>query len=317
MKKMNSSKSNCSNDYPSATILYQELKGDKATTILTAISGVLCLIILSIYIEELWYFINHSQDKRQKKKYMFLLGLYPVISLTSLILLLVPVTTLTAELISSTYLSFAIFMFIQMIIEYFDGVEKLLVSMAGEKLSFGTPPLCCFCRFCLSNIPFTSKSFNLARLLVLQVVFIRPLALLVTLILWMAGEYTPGDESNPAYGVFYSNLINIISSLSSIWGLVILFRATRQKLSGHSIILKFVSLQLTIVFINLQFTILNQLAKADKIHCEGTRGSLLRGIRIHHILLIFEMFFVSILARFAYRNHQKQDISYEYNETPS
>jgi len=70
----------------------------------------------------------------------------------------------------------------------------------------------------------------------------------------------------------------MISSLSSIWGLVVLFRATRHKLSSYSIILKFVSLQLTIVFSNLQNTILTQLAKADTIHCEGTRGSLLRGI---------------------------------------
>jgi hypothetical protein len=35
------------------------------------------------------------------------------------------------------------------------------------------------------------------------------------------------------------------------------------------------------------------------------------------MLLIFEMFFVSILARFAYRNRQKQDISFEYDATPS
>lgn len=79
--------------------------------------------------------------------------------------------------------------------------------------------------------------------------------------------------------MFYTNLTGMISTIAGIWGIAIIYRSTRPKLPAYRIGLKFIGLQLVLIFLNLQFGIISLLARNDIPECSGTRDSLVRGYR--------------------------------------
>ncbi|CAC5386318.1 OSTALPHA [Mytilus coruscus] len=297
--------SNCSNEFPTTGVLYDELS---VGALVPALIGcALAFVVIGIYVEEIWFILHHYPHKTQRTKFICLLGLYPVVCITSSFAVLIPRATFLCELVAATYLSFCILLFVNMMVSYFGGTKHLLHVMSDENMPFGVPPCCCL--VCFNKLPFNRKHLRIATIMVLQITIIKPVSLFIAAVLWTDNQYTPGDESAPKNGVFYTNLTSIISTVTGIWGIAIIYRSTRSKLPAYRIGIKFISLQLVLIFLNLQFGIISLLARNDIPECAGTRDSLVRGYRLHHTMLVYEAFLVSILARFAYRRLEPELIS--------
>ncbi|XP_060066899.1 organic solute transporter subunit alpha-like [Ylistrum balloti] len=295
---------NCSKEFPTTDVLYRLLSSDTTVLVLTAIDIVITCITIGLFAEELWFLFHHCHEASKRTKTILLLALYPIVSFASLLSILVPTSTLIGEFVSSIYLSFCIFIFVNLVIEYFGGLKKMLCEYTDEMISFRTGPLCCCC-FCLKSYPFTRRSMTVVKGLVLQVAILRPLLLFILSVLWSDGKYSLQQQTDFTNPASYFNLVNTASTLLAIYGLMITFRATREKLRTYRLTLKFISLQGTLIFMNIQSFITGFLGRAGIPECSNTIGSPVRASRVNHFLLIMEMFLFSLLARFAYRTTEE------------
>lgn len=292
--------SNCSDDFPTTDVFYDDISGDTVLIVFLVLACVLAVACLAIYIEELFFIRNHYANGDSRAwKIGVLLGLYPAICMFSLIALLVPTSSVLMDLVASCYLSFSIYIFIMMTIECYGGPDKMVETLADDKVNLNTPPCCC-CMCCiLKPITLTRKSLKIIEGLAMQVMFVRPLLLVIAAVMWTDGRYNNEISADEPY--VYLNVVSAVSTLLSMYGLIVIFRASRVHLKHYHLRLKFVPLQLAILFVNLQRTIFSILADRDIPECKGSRGSRVRGDSIHNGLLVVEMFLFCLLARKGYR----------------
>ncbi|KAK3089998.1 hypothetical protein FSP39_008313 [Pinctada imbricata] len=123
--------------------------------------------------------------------------------------------------------------------------------------------------------------------------------------MWSDGDYQLGESLEPSRFTFYLQMLNTVSTLFGMYGLIVIFRNTANRLTDYRVRVKFVSLQLAFVLLNLQSLIILTLARYDIPACKGVRGSIVRGYRTHYFLLILEFFLLSVLARFGYRRFEE------------
>lgn len=90
-------------------------------------------------------------------------------------------------------------------------------------------------------------------------------------------------QINPKSSTLYINVINVVSVLFAMYGMMVSFRATVERLRNFKLGLKFGSLQLGIVVINLQTTVLSVFGKAGLPPCSGIGSSLVRASREYHL----------------------------------
>ncbi|XP_071152439.1 organic solute transporter subunit alpha-like isoform X1 [Mytilus edulis] len=306
---------NCSNEYPRTEVLYRDLKENQYPDVIVALTicCILCVTMIVIYLEAVYFVFRFHSNTRQKIRIMFLLALCPIIAWTSLLAILVPTATLLSEFTASIYVGVCIVVFLNMLLEYLGGTTQLLTDMSDQTLTFGTPPCCCCCMCCkCCRFPFNKKTLRVASVFTIQIAIVRPIVLFVAAVLWTDGKYASGDEGEQSSITFPIQVFSGVSTILGVWGLQIVYRATRDRLTMFRVNLKFASFQLTFAIVNLQNFILAILGKNGIPACEGSRGPLMRGSRLNHYLLVIEMFLLCILSRFAYRRQEAKNIQ-EYS----
>ncbi|XP_048780226.1 organic solute transporter subunit alpha-like isoform X2 [Ostrea edulis] len=302
--------SNCSEEFPYTSILYPELDNNTSVIVIGVLALILLVLTLVIYAEELWFMCRVNSLTPNRNLVIFILTLFPVLSLCCVIGLLVPRSTILMEFITSTLRGISILVYLMILIGYFDNEDKLLVEMSDSPFSFRSPPCCCCC-ICIHGSPITRKTLRIIKVLCIQLAAIRPFTMLILVLLWVDNKYELTDTmstSNP--GTFFQ-FINIASLLLAMWGAIAMTTATEKRLPESRIRAKFLSVQLTMVFSDAQKALLTLLASRDVIACVDTRGPLVQAYRYHYALLVLETFLLSLLARYAYRF---QDPPYQYDE---
>ncbi|XP_045159606.2 organic solute transporter subunit alpha-like [Mercenaria mercenaria] len=292
--------SNCSDDFPTTDVFYSEISEDVPIIVFLAVASVLAISSLAIYVEELFFIHKHYQTGDQRAwKITVLLGLYPVVCIMSLISVLVPTSSTLMTLMSACYISFCIYIFIMMTIECYGGPDKMIGTLADDKVILNTPPCCCCLCCILKPITLTRKSLKTFEILAMQVMFVRPIVLFIAAVMWTDGRYNNKISVDEPY--VYITVVSAISTLLSMYGLIVIFRASRLHLKHYHLALKFVPLQATIILVNLQRLVFSILAERDIPECIGSRGSRVRGENLHNALLVVETFLLCLLARKGYR----------------
>ncbi|CAG2247998.1 OSTA [Mytilus edulis] len=247
----------CDSPTDSSTV---DLKENQYPDVIVALTicCILCVTMIVIYLEAVYFVFRFHSNTRQKIRIMFLLALCPIIAWTSLLAILVPTATLLSEFTASI------------------------------------------------------KTLRVASVFTIQIAIVRPIVLFVAAVLWTDGKYASGDEGEQSSITFPIQVFSGVSTILGVWGLQIVYRATRDRLTMFRVNLKFASFQLTFAIVNLQNFILAILGKNGIPACEGSRGPLMRGSRLNHYLLVIEMFLLCILSRFAYRRQEAKNIQ-EYS----
>lgn len=297
---MPSNISSCSDSFPSTEVFYAEISSDVPIIVLLALACVLTVVICALFIDEHVYLQTvHTNNPLRQRRVVTLLGLYPMISGMALLSLLVPACTQMVDLIASCYLSVCIYMFVSLMVEYFGGDEQIVEALANDKMQMNTPPCCCCC-VCLPKITLTKKSLYYIQLLALQVAIVRPLLLFIAAVLWTDGKYVQG-EFDPSSASLYIAIISAISTLSSMYGMLVIFRAAKRHMKAQKLGMKFFAIKLPVIILNAQTHVFGLLAKLDVLECIKSRGPKVRASNMNHCVLILEIFLLAVLARHAYR----------------
>ncbi|XP_061182772.1 organic solute transporter subunit alpha-like [Saccostrea echinata] len=301
---------NCSEDFPYTSILYPELENETSVIVIGVIALILCILTLVNYGEELWFMCRVYSLTPNRNYVILILTIFPILSLCCVLGLLVPRSTLLMELITSTLRAISILVYIRILMGYFGDEDKLVTDMSDEAMTFRTPPCCCCC-VCMNGSKISSGILRTIKLLCVQMVVVRPLTMLILVLLWIDNKFKLTDVMSTSNPGTYFQFINIISLLLSMWGAIALTRFVEPKLKECRIRLKFLSVQLAMVFSDAQRALLTFLASRDVFDCVKTRGPMVQAYRYHYGLLVLETFLLSLLARYAYRY---QDPPYQYDE---
>ncbi|XP_048761786.1 organic solute transporter subunit alpha-like [Ostrea edulis] len=296
-------------DFPVSSVLFSELEKQPAILGLTITAAVMCLTTVVLYFETFKFIHGHGHlqgIKINKHKVLIMVGLYPLVSCACMLSLVLPRTTMIAELMIAMYMSLCILMFVRLVVDYMGGFKAVCKEMEGESMSFRTPPCCCCC-CCPGLRKQTVNRLNLKRvnLMTLQGAVIRPIITVIAMILWADERYILGEDMSPTAASMYINLFGAVSSLVSMWAMTVTFRTLKDRLQDYKIGMKFAALQLTIVVVNIQGSVFQILARYNIPECVRVLSSTVRAYRSNYFLLVLEMLLLMIFARFAFKRKEE------------
>ncbi|KAL8164263.1 UNVERIFIED_CONTAM: hypothetical protein K2H54_048343 [Gekko kuhli] len=295
--------SNCSfsdGQFPLSSEIFQVIKGQIWIFLVPVFLGVLQV---GLFLEEMGFFLRQGNSSRRTTLTLWILGVYPVFSFTSLIGLFVPRASFVCTFVASIYHSITLWKFLALIRDFFGGSDQMLQRLEGQKVSPDPFPCCCCC--CLPEITASRSNLRYMTAAVYQLSLIRTILFFVTLILWTDEKYDYGDVgyTNPNS---YINAIIGISTFLSFYGYLLFYKATKPALVGYSLRSKFVCIILVLVLCGLQSGILETMGAVGAIPCSPPLSPGTRSQMIYYYSLAVEMFFISVFARYSFRRTEPQ-----------
>ncbi|XP_028266239.1 organic solute transporter subunit alpha [Parambassis ranga] len=258
----------------------------------------LAVILLAVFLEEVGFFLRHFTSSRRKRLYLWILGMYPVFALTSLIALYVPRSSSLCNFIASLYHSITLLKFMQLITDFFGGKACMLAALSGQQVSPDPFPCCCCC--CLPMVSINSSSHSWMMAAVLQLSVVRSILFFVTLVLWTDEQYDYGDVDSVNPNLYVNGIIGV-STFVSFYGHLLFYKATKSALHGYGLRAKFICIIMVLVLCGLQSGILETMGALEVIPCTPPFSVLTRSQMIYHYSVIVEMFCIGLYARHTFR----------------
>ncbi|XP_071793226.1 organic solute transporter subunit alpha-like [Asterias amurensis] len=280
--------------------LFKDIGQSAAAIVAIFFMTAVSILTVVLFIESVMNVNKKIPNSRRRVRLTVLMGIYPVMSVTSLFSLYVPSAHLLNTLLASMYFSVALFQFLMLIIDYYGGKHAVVEKLKDQKLSLAGPPLTCCCPCCLPKITITAKNLRRLRRLVMQVAFVRPLTYFISLVLWTDGKYKHGEIAlNEPY--IYLTTISITSGLFALYGIILFLTASLEPLKSYRIKPKFFIVQMVLILISTQNLVLAVLADIGVIPCVPPFNSDSRANYIGDMLVVVEMLFFGVLSRMYFR----------------
>ncbi|XP_049920652.1 organic solute transporter subunit alpha isoform X2 [Epinephelus moara] len=288
---------NCSWIGPEIPLSSQFFTAIKDELWLFLIPAGLAIILLGLFLEEVGFFLRHLPSSRRKWLYLWILGMYPVFALTSLIALYVPRSSSLCNFIASLYHSITLLKFMGLITDFFGGKVRMLANLSGQQVSPDPFPCCCCC--CLPMVAInSSQGWMMAAVLQLSVV--RTILFFVTLVLWTDEQYDYGDVDSVNPNLYVNGII-CVSTFVSFYGHLLFYKATKSALHGYGLRAKFICIIVVLVLCGLQSGILETMGALEVFPCTPPFSVLTRSQLIYHYCVIVEMFCIGLYARHTFR----------------
>ncbi|XP_067832271.1 organic solute transporter subunit alpha-like [Heptranchias perlo] len=262
------------------------------------IPAVMTLVILVLFLEEMGFFFRNIRSDKRRRLNLWILGIYPVFAITSLVGMYIPRSASLCSFVASIYHSITLWKFLGLITDFFGGKMRMLEQLAGEEVSPSPFPCCCCC--CLPMISVNQSNLRWMTAAVFQLSVVRTILFFVMLVLWTDEKYDYGDVDflNPNS---YVNIIIGVSTFLSFYGYLLFYKATKNSLQGYGLQEKFICIIVVLVLFGLQSGILETMSALGAIPCFPPFSVDMRSQIIFHYAVIVEMFFISMLARYCFR----------------
>ncbi|XP_038638467.1 organic solute transporter subunit alpha [Scyliorhinus canicula] len=210
------------------------------------------------------FFFRKIGSAKRRRLYLWILGIYPVFAVTSLIGLYIPRSASLCSFVASIYHSITLWKFLGLITDFFGGKGRMLEQLAGQLVSPNPVPCCCCC--CFPMISINRLNLRWMTAAVFQLSVVRTILFFVLLVLWTDEKYDYGDVSfiNPNS---YVNIIIGVSTFLSFYGYLLYYKATKSSLHGYSLQGKFICIIVVLVLFGLQSGILETMAALNVIPC--------------------------------------------------
>ncbi|PIN99474.1 Organic solute transporter subunit alpha [Aquarana catesbeiana] len=243
------------------------------------------------------FFLRNIQSSRRTCLYLWILGVYPVFCISSIIGMFIPRSSGICNFVASIYHSITLWKFLELITDYFGGKGQMLEVLGHQTVSPNPPPCCCCC--CFPNIQVNRSNLRWMNIAVYQLSVVRTLLFFVGLILWTDDKYDYGDldYTNPNS---YINVIIGLSTFLSFYGYLLFYKATKKGLEGYSPRSKFICITLVLVLCGLQNGILETMSALGAIPCVPPWTVETRSQTIYNYSITLEMFFISLFARYCF-----------------
>ncbi|XP_028309282.1 organic solute transporter subunit alpha [Gouania willdenowi] len=289
---------NCSWIRPEIPLSSQFFSAIKGELWLFLIPAGLAVILLGLFLEEIGFFLRHSTSSRRKRLYLWILGMYPVLAVTSLIALYVPRSSSLCNFVASLYHSITLLKFMGLITDFFGGKTRMLAVLSEKQVSPDPFPCCCCC--CLPMVAVNSSSRGWMMAAVLQLSVVRSILFFVTLVLWTDEKYDYGDVDSLNPNLYVNGIIGV-STFVSFYGHLLFYKATKSALPGYGLRAKFICIVVVLVLCGLQSGILETMGSLEVFPCSPPFSMLTRSQLIYHYSVIVEMFCISLYARHTFR----------------
>ncbi|XP_063289210.1 organic solute transporter subunit alpha-like isoform X1 [Pelobates fuscus] len=290
--------SNCSLDggsFPLSSEFFQVIRNELWIFLIPVI---VALVQVGLFLEEMGFFLRNVRSTRRTCLYLWILGMYPVFCISSIIGLYIPRSSSICNFVASIYHSITLWKFLDLITDFFGGKARMMEELEGQMVSPNPAP-CCFC-CCFPNIVVNRTSVRWMNIAVYQLSVVRTLLFFVGLILWTDDKYDYGDVdyTNPNS---YINVIIGLSTFLSFYGYLLFYKVTKKSLEGYSPRSKFICITLVLFLCGLQNGILETMAALGAIPCVPPFTVETRSQTIFNYALTMEMFFISLFARYCFR----------------
>ncbi|XP_033104874.1 organic solute transporter subunit alpha-like [Anneissia japonica] len=296
----------CSDEAPTSEEMIQVIRSRNDIWISVLIGGILSILTVLLFIEIVYNITRRQFYSASRTIIIVLLAIYPVSSVTSFMGVIIPRASLVANLTASFYYCICLYLFVVLVIDYYDGVDCMQDKLKGRHISLARPPIACCC-FCLPRIEMTRNNFHNLRLGILQNAIVRPASLFIAATLWADGT----TKAVEAY--LYINAITMISSVFAVYSLAVIYNASKIPLKDFMITPKFIAMKLVMLVGNTQHFILSLLAYIEVIlPCNPPLNTQTRANTIYNMLITYETFIMLLLGRiFIYIWREKQQSSSE------
>ncbi|XP_018414659.1 PREDICTED: organic solute transporter subunit alpha-like [Nanorana parkeri] len=289
--------SNCSlegGSFPLSSEFLQVIKKDLWIFLVPVVVG---LVQLALFLEEMGFFLRNIKSSRRTCLYLWILGVYPIFCIASIIGMFIPRSSGICNFVASIYHSITLWKFLELITDFFGGKAQMLEVLGGHTVSPNPPPCCCCC--CFPNIQVNRNNLRWMNIAVYQLSVVRTLLFFVGLILWTDEKYDYGDldYTNPNS---YINIIIGLSTFLSFYGYLLFYKATKKALEGYSPRSKFICITLVLVLCGLQNGILETMGALGAIPCVPPWTVETRSQTIYNYSITLEMFFISLFARYCF-----------------
>ncbi|KAM4663894.1 organic solute transporter subunit alpha-like [Discoglossus pictus] len=289
---------NCSLDggsFPLSSEFFQVIRKDLWIFLIPVLAG---LLQLGLFLEEMGFFLRNIRNSRRTCLYLWILGVYPVFCISSIIGLFIPRSSTICNFVASIYHSITLWKFLELITDFFGGKARMLEELEGQNVPPNPVPCCCCC--CFPNIVVNRTSLRWMNIAVYQLSAVRTLLFFLGLILWTDEKYDYGDVgyTNPNS---YINIIIGLSTFLSFYGYLLFYKATKTSLAGYAPRSKFICITLVLVLCGLQNSILETMGALGAIPCVPPFTVETRSQTIYNYSLTLEMFFISLFARYCFR----------------
>ncbi|XP_029995384.1 organic solute transporter subunit alpha [Sphaeramia orbicularis] len=299
---------NCSWIGPEIPLSSEMFRAIKDELWLFIIPAVLAVILVGLFLEEVGFFLRNIPSSRRKQFYLWILGMYPVFALTSMIALYVPRSSSLCNFIASLYHSITLLKFMGLITDFFGGKARMLAALSGQQVSPDPFPCCCCC--CLPMVTVNRSSRNWMMAAVLQLSVVRSILFFVTLVLWTDEQYDYGDVDSVNPNLYINGIIGV-STFVSFYGHLLFYKATKSALPGYGLRAKFICIILVLVLCGLQSGILETMGALEVIPCTPPFSVLTRSLLIYHYCVIVEMFCIGLYARHTFRKVEPSMVEVE------
>ncbi|XP_039270160.2 organic solute transporter subunit alpha-like isoform X1 [Styela clava] len=267
--------------------------------IVLLIPGILTLISIGIYAEEIYYVMLKSNSKPLRNALLWILSTFPAIMTIALIGMFVPRAVVEVGFMYNIYVAYAIYKYYYLIIVFAGGTKPFVEKSCVKEIGMNAVP--CPCLVCLPPIRNSVRVIEIVKWLILQYVVITPLCGAIAVILRADGKYYKVNEVSPSV---YLSLFSAISTLLCIYGIKLLFKFTvviEGMEDTHAIRGKTACIQLTSFIVGFEALIFNIIAQVGWIPCVYPLNFLSNRRVIYNYFVILQIFFVGFLGRHYYR----------------
>jgi len=270
--------------------------------------GMLVLILISVstFVNcySISHFVNYTMGLEKKKPRRAgyidtILATPPICCLCALMILLSPRIALFMTFILNFTLGLSINMLFSLILDYFDSFEHFLKEAKKTKWSVRIWLWRFF--FCIPRITPTRQWFSQLYWGSLQVVFIR-CAFIIANACFVAEGIWSVDT-----GSISSLFCGLVSTGLAVFCLSVLSDNLATCMGDFHIKLKFICFRLTLISVNIQPIILTFFDYS----CVYPHTAAGRSTVLHNILVVIEMFLVSLLYRYVFMYKYVEDKNFD------
>ncbi|XP_038059409.1 organic solute transporter subunit alpha-like isoform X4 [Patiria miniata] len=275
---------------PNSAEMFDRFRSETWSFVVLILVVLLTIFTVCLYIEALVFLHRRFEFGSRRGYLIYICGVFPVHSVTSFIGLCIPTASFACNFLADMYIAMALYALLLLMTDLFGGLDETVRALSETAIPLRQPPCCCC--VCLPSVNFNKRMFHRIRVGMLQYIIVLPIVVLVPALLWVDQLNQP-SQSSGIYSTIEipATVINALSTLTAIYSIMLLFRASRAPLRRFQLPGQFVSVQLVLVLVNFQRVILTILIRLNVVECiqplHCTSDLVLKTLL--NLLIVFEM----------------------------
>ncbi|XP_071810365.1 organic solute transporter subunit alpha-like [Asterias amurensis] len=175
--------------------IFEDTTMTSAFWILTFIT----MLLVFAFVENVNFVVQKIPNKDRMIRILWILGIYPLFALTSLLSLYFPRSAVFCNLTATCYYALGIYFFMGLIVFYFGGYEQAIHKIADTQVSV----FCCK----KPTIKLTEWAILRLRGCVIQFAMIRALLMFIENVLFVNGTYSPSQMTTANGSIIIYSLV--------------------------------------------------------------------------------------------------------------